>query len=339
MDHKREPTTWQEFLGQLIADPRVKEQLAKAIRVRPVTIQRWSEGLFRPREEHLRALIKYIPAEAYPLFMRLLLRDYPELLQDAVPAEQSPQLIPSEFYARALSNLALTPPPMYRLSMQDLLFQQILAHLDPDRRGLAISIVVCVPPHATGKVRSLWKIGGLATPPWPYHLTEKPMFFGAESLVGYAVQHLHPSVINSKEEMTFYPASWSEFERSVAAFPLLYQAGIIGGLMASSAQEFFFTERRLAILEAYSHLASCIFEREEAYQAHEIELQMMPTYTQQLPFFRDYSQRVSRVYADSARTPHPFTLQQARQFIWQEIEEHMIQIFLQTETIDESQTT
>ncbi|HEX7734413.1 MAG TPA: GAF domain-containing protein [Ktedonobacteraceae bacterium] len=338
MHHQEEPANWRAFLGQIIENPGAKEQLARAIRVRPVTIQRWSEGSFRPREEHLRALIKHLPAEAYPLFMRLLLRDYPELIQDTVPPEQAPQLIPSEFYARALSNLALTPPPMYRLSMQDLLFQQILAHLDPDQRGLAISIVVCVPPRVTKKVRSLWKIGGLATPPWPYHLTEKPMFLGAEALVGYAVQHLRPAVINSKEELTFYPANWTEFERSVAAFPLLHQAGIVGGLIVSSAQEFFFTEQRLATLEAYSYLASCIFERQESYQDHEIELQMMPAYEQQLPFFQDYSQRVSRVYADAARTPNPLTLQQARQFIWQEIEEVMIQVFLRTAAMDGSPT-
>jgi len=264
MSSLQEPATWQEFLGQLIADHKQRERLAEAIRVRPVTLQRWAEGVSRPREENIRALLKKLPAETYPLFMRLLLRSFPELLQDELPEERLDHKIPSEFYARALSNQALTPQPMNRLAMQDLLFQQQLEHLDPDRQGLAVSIAVCVPPRFSRKVRSLREIGGLATPPWPPNLAKRPRFLGAESLVGHAVRHMRPFVINSKEEMTVFPANWTEFERSTAAFPILLRARIIGGLIVSSAQEFFFTDPRLSIIEAYSHLASCIFEMEEA---------------------------------------------------------------------------
>jgi hypothetical protein len=332
MESQGEPKNWREFLGQIIAKPKAKEQLAKALRVRPVTVQRWVEGPSRPREGHIRALVKHLPSETYPLFMRLLLRDYPELLQDYLPEEHLSAHIPSEFYTRVLSNLALTPQPLHRLSMQDLVCQQALEHLDPDRRGLAISLVVCVPPRPAHKVRSLWKIGGLATPPWSYNLGERPMFLGAESLAGYAVQQMRPYVINTKEEMTFFPAAWTEFERSVAAFPLLLRARIIGGLIVSSTQEFFFTEQRLSILEGYSYLASCIFEQEETYDVQEIELEVMPAYPQQLPYFRDYGQRVSQKYVEAARREEHLTLQQARQLVWQEIEESLHRVFLQTET-------
>lgn len=326
MSSSHTPATWQEFLGRVIADPRRRNELARAVRVRPITLQRWAEGVSRPREENIRTLLKNVPTEFYPLFMRLLLRSFPELLCDTLPEERLYQGIPSAFYARALSNLALTPQPMYRLSMQDLLFQQQLEQLDPDRRGLAISIAVCVPPRISSKVRSLHEIGGLGTPPWPQSLATKPMFLGAESLAGYAVKQMRPYIINSKDERTFFPAHWTDFERSAAAFPILLRARIIGSLIISSAQEFFFTETRVALIEGYSYLASCIFEPEEAYAPEDIELQIMPAYPQQQPYFQNYSQRVSQKFAEVAAEKRPVTLQQIHQFVWQDIEEGLLQV-------------
>jgi hypothetical protein len=58
----------------------------------------------------------------------------------------------------------------------------------------------------------------------------------------------------------------------------------------------------------------------------------MPAYPQQLPYFRDYGQRVSQKYVEAARREEHLTLQQARQLVWQEIEESLHRVFLQTET-------
>jgi hypothetical protein len=117
----QEPATWQDLLRQLIVHPQMRARLAAAVQVRPITLQRWVEGGTRPRVENIRLLIKNIPKETYPLFMRLLIADFPELLQDQLSEERSLQGIPAEFYARALSNLALTPASIYRQSMQDLI--------------------------------------------------------------------------------------------------------------------------------------------------------------------------------------------------------------------------
>jgi hypothetical protein len=326
MGNYHEPGTWRAFLGQLIEDPKEKARLAKAVRVRPITLQRWAEGASRPREENIRALRKQLPAGSYPLFMRLLLRDFPELLKDELPEDHFHQSIPGEFYERALSNLALTPQPIYRQSMQDLLLQQIREHLDPDQHGLAISLALCVPPRPFQKVRSLREIGGLGTPPWPYDLGEKPMFLGAESLAGYAVGHMRSYCISSKDEMTFFPANWTEFECSAAAFPILRQARVVGALIISSTQEFFFTEPRLAVIEKYSYLISCIFETEDSYPIEQIELRVMPAYARQIPFFQSYNRRVSLKFSEAMRSQNPITLQQVRQQVWQEIEEELLQI-------------
>src|SRR4051812_21488298 len=180
MNSPQEPSTWQEFLGQFIATSQERERLATAVRVRSITLQRWAEGSSRPRHENIRMLLKSLPRSRYPLFLRLLLVDFPELAQEELPEDHFLQTLPTEFYRRAMSNLALTPQPMYRQAMQDLILQQALEHLDPDRHGLSIALAVCVPPRPGEKVRSLREVGGLANPPWPRNLPEKPLFLGAE---------------------------------------------------------------------------------------------------------------------------------------------------------------
>lgn len=326
----QEPATWQEFLGQLIANPQARERLAAAVHVRPITLQRWTEGVSRPRVENIRSLIKHLPREAYPLFMRLLIIDFPELPGEEVPAERFFQGIPAEFYARALSNLALTPTSIYRQSMQDLILQQALQHLDPDQHGLAVTLAVCVPPRSGQRVRSLREIGGLATPPWPRNLVERLRFLGSESLVGYVIVHTRPCVINSQDEMTFFPVQWAEYERSKAIFPILRHARVVGSLIISSTHEHFFTPPRVAVIEDYAHLATCIFEPEESFDSHEIDLRLMPPYERQRPYFAGYNQRVAQKLAEAHAMGQQITSQQARQLVWQDLEDIMIQIDLQT---------
>lgn len=322
----REPVTWQEYLGQLIAIPKERARLAAKLRVRPITLQRWAGGESRPRDVNIRALLKNLPTGGYPLFMRLLLRDFPELLQDELPTEHFAREIPSEFYARAISNLAFTPQPMYRQSMQDLIFQQMLEHLDPDRHGLSVTLATCMPPRHGCSVRSLREVGGLATPPWPYNPTEKSFFLGSESLVGYAIMHMRPYVIDNKNDPTLFPAHWTEHERGAAAFPILRQARVSGGLIVSSTQEYFFTQPRLAVIESYSELAGCIFEPEDFYGPQEIDLRMMPLYTDQLSSVINYNQRVSRKFMEAGATGESVTLQQVRQLVWQEVEDDLLQV-------------
>jgi len=332
MDGHQDAETWQALLGQLIAQPQERARLSEAIHVRPVTLQRWAEEISRPREGNLRALISNIPAEAYTLFMHLLVKDFPELLQERLPEERFIETIPSEFYARILSNLALTPRALYRQATQDLLLQQALQHLDPNREGLSITLAVCTPPRAGQKVRSLHEVAGLATPPWPYHLTDKFLFLGDESLIGYAVVHAHSITIDDREGMTFFPAHWTEHERSAAVFPILRQARIAGGLIVSSVQEAFFTLPRMAILEAYAHLAACMFEAEDCFAAEDIELNIMPAYTLQRPYFAGFTRRFLRKYAEkSAEDGHPASFAQMRQLVWQDLEEVLLQVSAQAQ--------
>jgi len=336
MEKRHEPATWQEYLGLFVDDTQTRERMAEAAHVRPITLQRWASGVSKPRDENMRTLLKILPAEHYASFLRLVAVDFPDLpLEDQAFEIIQPDL-PAEFYSRILSALALTPLPMARQTVQDLIFRQMLDQLDPDRQGMSVSLVCCVLPRHGEKVRSLREVGGLGTSPWPPDLTQRTMFLGAESLVGHVISTMRYNKINSRSEQTFLPASWTEHERSVAAFSISRFARVAGVLLISSAREYFFTEPRIRLLERYSHLAALIFEPDEFYDVSALDLGMMPAEEIQAPYFHDFNQRVSRKFAEAIAERHQITLQEARQRTWQDLEEELLQVFLQMGVADAS---
>jgi hypothetical protein len=322
----QEPATWQEYLGQLITSTQERARLATALHVRPITLQRWVQGVSRPRDENIRLLLQNIPKDDYPLFLHLLLIDFPDLLREDIPPERFLHTVPAEFYARVLSNLALTSPSISRQSMQDLLLQQALQHLDPDQHGCLIILTACVPPKLERKVRSLHEVARLATSPWNRQVQEKPAFFGLESLAGYAITHAHRCTINSRDETTFYPVQWIDHERSTTAFPILRHGRFAGSLLLSSTREHFFSPARLTVIEEYAHLAACIFEAEETFDLNEIELKILPSYTRQHPYFAGYHLRVTRKMAEANEQGNSLSLQQARLLVCQDLEEILLQV-------------
>jgi hypothetical protein len=338
MEKRQEASTWQEFLGQIIEDVTTRERIAEAAHMRSITLQRWASGFSKPREENMRTLLKVLPSDSYALFSRLVAVDFPDLLLEDPTIEQAHQELPSEFYARVLSALALTPAPMCRQTVQDLIFRQVLEQLDPERRGLSVSLVCCVLPRAGGQVRSLREVGGVGTLPWPSDLAQRTMFLGAESLVGHIMSTAHYGVINSRNETTFLPANWTEHEQSVAAFPISRCTRVAGCLLVSSAREHFFTSNRISLLERYAHLAALIFEPGEFYDFRAIDLRMMPSERIQLPYFRDFNQRVSRKLAEAITEHRQLGLQEAHQLIWQDLEAELLQVFLEIGLTDQSQS-
>lgn len=330
MERQRGTSPWQDMLKQLIEDGHERQRLAEAVRVRPITLQRWASGVSKPRDENIRTLLNVLPPETYAVFHSLLAADFPQIFEEESFQEEVLPELPTEFYAQALSAYALTPQPMYRQAMQDLLLQQALEQLDPARRGMSISLVCCTQPRAGRKVRSLREIGGLGTPPWKHDLEQKTIFLGAESLVGNVVSRCRRVLVNSRDELTFSLVRWTEHEQSAVAFPICRHGRVAGCLLSASAVPHYFTEIHLSLLERYSHLASLIFEPAEFFDIDEIDLQLMPEYELQVPYFQNFNQRVSRKFTDAfARISH-ISLQDARQLVWQEIEEELLQVFLQT---------
>ena len=324
---KQQAETWREFLGQMIHNVRERQRLAAAACVNVATLQRWARGQTMPREEHMQQLLATFPTDIYPIFLRLAAVDFPDLWRNHGAAGQQERVhpeIPPEFSRRILDAFACTPRPMYQLAIQDLILQQIIELLDPERYGLAISIIRCMPPRCNGQVLSLREIGGMGTHPWKHDLEQKMFFFGAESLVGHAVGRLTTCVVNSRNELTFFPAHWTEYENSAAAFPILGHARVAGGLVASCAREGFFTASPVAVLEHYADLAALLFEMEDFYQSEDINLRIMPLYSRQTPLFRNFNPRVSQKFTEAALEGRQIGLQEARLAVWQDLETELL---------------
>src|SRR5436305_6594235 len=256
---------------------------------------------------------------------------FPELRRDDGSEERFPLgRIPAEVYERVLNDRALSPISItgYR-SMRDRILQQALEHLDPCQGGLSITLATCVPPRPGRKVRSLHEVGGLATPAWPRNLVRRSMFFGYESLAGYAISHEHSSVITCRDKTNLWVIEWMNHERSVAACPILFCTRILGSLIVTSASESFFTSARLTVIEDYTRLLACIFEPEEFFDFNEIELGIMPSYACQLPYLSGYNERVLRKMVEANRVGQQLAVQQAHQLVWQDLEEVLLQVQLE----------
>jgi hypothetical protein len=325
MGNISEVQTWQELLGILIEKTEERQRLALTLHVKPITLQRWVLGVSRPRESNMKQLRRSLYPEYRSLFNRLIAQDFPEVFQEDMPMGQTTSEITSELYERILAAFALTPLPMCRQTIQDFLLRGAIEQLDPERYGMSLSLISCMPPSQGHKVRSLREIGGMGTHPWKHDLEQKMYFFGAESMIGYTIMHLHHNVINSKEELTFCPVQWTDHEKSAATFPVLNQARVAGGLVASSSIEHFFTEARVALLQDYANLAGLIFEPKEYHAFADIDLWEMPDYKQQEKYmFRQFNQRISRKFSDALNEQKHLSIHDAKLQAWQDMETEML---------------
>jgi GAF domain-containing protein len=140
--------------------------------------------------------------------------------------------------------------------------QQAIEHLDPNRRGMAISLVRCVAPLKGGKVRSLREVGGIGTPPWERDLRQHTIFLGAESLCGLAVTRSRLAVVHDRQaNHELIPAHWVTHEQSAAAYPLLHQSRVIECLLLSGAHPHQITATHTNVMQAYANLLALAFSQ------------------------------------------------------------------------------
>lgn len=319
--------TWQELLKQILEEPQEKQRIAHEIHVTPVTLLRWAQNVSKPRDDNMQLLLKAIPGEYSQIFTQLSAHDFPYVAHEYATTGNIVPELPPEFYARVLSAYANTPESLYPQAVYDLILQQALEHLDPDRRGMAISIVQCIPPATNSKIRSLREITGRGTPPWQRDLGQETIFLGAESLAGAAVMHCRQVMIPNRESnQTLFPAHWLEYEQSAAAYPLTHKAKIAGCVLVSSAQPYYFGEVHLKLIECYAHLLALAFEPEHFFALDSFQLHLMPPYTLQLPHLRQFNQLATQRFVEVAARHQPLTFQEAQMLVWQEIEDTLLRL-------------
>jgi hypothetical protein len=314
---------WREILGDIINNVAERDRIANEIGVHPVTLTRWVSGDSSPRAHNLRQLLRALPK---PQRMQLL-TSLEKVSSDVANFEIdiSAQEIPYKFIMEVLDARASIPDLLRYWSISQMVLQQGLRQLDPERVGTAITIVRCMPLR-DGKIRSLRESLGLGTSPWAGDLEEKALLLGAESLAGHVTVSCRMEQIgNLHTNKTFLPAYQTEHEVSAVACPIMYAGRIAGCLLISSTQaEYFASEARLSLIRAYANLLALAFTHDEFYDPELLALHIMPPLSVQQEYFSGFRQRALQLMQKSVKTNERLTPPEAEQLVWQEIEETLL---------------
>ena len=233
--------------------------------------------------------------------------------------------IPSEFYIRVLRTRATIPQVLRFTSLCDLILQQALEQLDPNRIGMAVTVVRCMPPSTDKKIRSLRESVGRGTPPWDSNLDQQAILLGAESLAGNAVS-LGRLVVNQdlSEEHSLSPGYHGQWEESAAAAPIMLEGKVSGCLLVSSSQTNYFPQSRQSLIESYADLIALAFETVEFYDPRQIELGLVPFQDVQKLYLSGFRQRLSETMIQATKNKQPLTIFEAEQIVWQQFEAELL---------------
>lgn len=324
--------TWRDLLGRCIQDPSERQRIANMLGVSPITLTRWVSRDSNPRLPNLRKLLLALP-EYRERLIALIEDEFPAF--SAVVRDEAVQsevmVIPSEFYSRVLHTLTGTPKNLLFQVFCDMLLEQALKHLDPDRLGMAIIVARCMSPSQEHKVRSLRESVGRGSSPWRNDLEQQAILLGAESLAGHAVMSCHLEVNqNLRDEHSLAPGYRGFWEESAAAAPIMRCGGIAGCLLVSSTQPKHFVPARCTLIEEYAELLALAFAPEDFYDPQDIELGLLPPAEAQLAHISGFQHRVLQLISGGAAGEQRLiTYQQAEQLVWQQIEAELLRAFLQ----------
>ncbi|GAC1354856.1 MAG: hypothetical protein NVS4B11_25180 [Ktedonobacteraceae bacterium] len=324
----QEAQTWRKFLGTIISNAREKQRIANELGVKPITLTRWVSGESDPRSQNLRLLLSVLPGQREQLLDLIRAEEGLEEFSN-ITKDDTFKDIPSDFYSSIFTTRASITENLHYWSICQAILRQALGQLDPDRLGMAVWVVRCMPPSGShNKVRSLRENVGTGTPPWGGNLEQKAMFLGAESLAGNVATLCRPSIIeNLDEEHNLLPAMRVEHEKSCAIYPILYAGRIAGVFLVSSTQHnYFLSQARATLVQSYADMLALAFEPEDFYEPEEIALCVMPYHNEQKEYFAPFRVLVSNTIREAAQNAKPISNIEAEMRVWQQLEEKLIQL-------------
>jgi hypothetical protein len=320
----QKPGTWQELLSHIIEDPHERERVAALVKVSPVTLTRWVKQESKPRAQNVRNLLLALP-QYRDVFLSLLTEEEdglsPEFLGQATPTDNS--VISSDFYGRLLHTYTQTSENLLYPLIAEQIVELALKQLDPQRLGMAISLVRGGPLHQGGMIHSLRELSGRGTLPWEDRQTMLA-FLGAESLAGSAITSNHLQVNQRLGENNTAPGYPDRWEVSAAAAPIMRAGKTAGCLLVSSTQLDYFTAARCMLVEKFAEMLSLAFAPGDYYSFKQIELRIMPPLEEQRPVLSLFRQRTNQAMIQATREGRQLTVIQAEEQAWQQIEEELL---------------
>ncbi len=322
MDHSQEH--WSSVLHTILKSPNEKHRLASALGVTTTTLGRWATGEVNPQRNHLIKLVQVLQPDHRHALLDALEPYYPGI--NSWLRDETAEQIPSNFFAQVLSTRTITTESLRFWRISDMVLKRALEQLDPNRLGMAVKLIQCMPPTVRdGKVRSIRERIGKGTPPWTADLENDVHFLGLESMSGYAIEvrHIVKDDDVTKPKMT--PVIRDEYEISAAAHPIRFGGRIAGCLLASSTQPGYFSQHRLSLLATFSDLLALAFDRKEFYEPGQIELRILPTDAQQAPYLASFRERVTKKFQEASLKGQSMNHFEAEQQVWRDIEAALIE--------------
>src|SRR5260370_22550422 len=145
-------SSWQDLLSDIIGNPVEGEQLAKAVGVRSITLYRWVNGESSPRPNNLRQLLSALPYEQRNRMAALLEKEHLDFSESSL--SDSLDQLEFPFVRQVLELRATTSEVMLFWTLCHKVFQHALRRLDPERIGMTIRVVRCMPPGRDGQIHS-----------------------------------------------------------------------------------------------------------------------------------------------------------------------------------------
>jgi transcriptional regulator with XRE-family HTH domain len=325
---EKPPQTWRELLGNCMAEAEEGRRIASELGVNVMTLTRWVKMGTNPRPQTLRRLLNVLPQHR-ELLLKLIDEEFAGFstaLAGDIALQDIPTSIPSEFYKRVHHTCATLPKNLRFSSLCDLILQQALEQLDPQRLGIAIIVVRCMPPSQEQKIRSLLETVGLGTGPWEGNLEQHRMLLGAESLAGHAVSTCRLETNqNLQDHQSVSPGYRANWEESAVAAPILFMGDIAGSLLVSSTQPDYFVPDRCTLVESYAELMALAFASQDFYKPQDVQLDIMPTYEAQQSYLSGFRQLVIEAMSQAMSKQQSISYLQAEQLVWQQIENEISQ--------------
>jgi transcriptional regulator with XRE-family HTH domain len=322
-----EPQTWRELLGKIVSDSKERQRIAGTLGITPITLARWISGESSPRPQNLRRLLEILPEHREQL-AQLFSSEFKGSFENNEDSQETLSEIPVAFYERVLHSYTQLPTILRFTGIIDTILQQITTQLDPDRSGIAVVIVKCVPPaDKDQKIRSLHEVEGRGTPPWSTDLNHD-ILLGAESLAGYTLMTAHPAAIQdvNTDKSLVAPLHSAKFMASQAAHPIFRSDGVAGCLLVSSTQPHFFTSTQLALIAKYAELMSIAFDATDFYAFGNIDLRVMPSYELQASYFSSFRSRVTEIMQKMTKEQKSIPFRQAEEIALRQIEQDLLDL-------------
>jgi transcriptional regulator with XRE-family HTH domain len=314
--------TWSTILQGIIKSAPERQRLATALGVTSMTLSRWASGESRPQRNHLIRLLQVV----HPNQRQELLDALQEQFHDIQSwlTEDTSEQVSSEFFAYVLNIRTTTTESLRFWRISEAVLKQGLALLDPNRLGMAVKLVQCMPPTSDGKIRSLRERAGKGNAPWTADLEHDVLFLGLESLCGYAVEVRHIVSDDDLRQARSFPAIQDDYEVSAAAHPIRFEGRVAGCLLASSTQPGYFSQQRLNLLTVLSDLIALAFDQNEFYPFEIVDLRFMPPPHVQRARLTNFRQRVTAKFRQAMLEQRELNTVQLELETWQDLEAELM---------------